>query len=50
MDNKHFYDKSFLLHDKPITHIRVNIFPDGGISRLKLFGKFIKDEELKDLV
>lgn len=50
MHNKHFYDKSFLLHKKPITHIRVNIFPDGGISRLKLFGKFIKDEELKDLV
>lgn len=25
--------------DKPITHIRVNIFPDGGISRVRLFGK-----------
>lgn len=25
---------------KPITHIRVNIFPDGGISRVRLFGKF----------
>lgn len=23
----------------PITHIRVNIFPDGGISRVRLFGK-----------
>jgi allantoicase len=23
----------------PITHIRLNIFPDGGISRLRLFGK-----------
>lgn len=22
----------------PITHIRLNIFPDGGVSRLKLFG------------
>ena len=50
MDNKHYFDKSFLLHSKPITHIRVNIFPDGGISRLKLFGKFIKDIELKDLI
>ena len=50
MDNKHYYNKSFLLHNKPITHIRVNIFPDGGVSRLKLFGKFIKDEELKYLV
>lgn len=23
----------------PISHIRVNIYPDGGISRLRLFGK-----------
>lgn len=27
-----------LLSDKPITHIRVNIFPDGGISRVRVFG------------
>ncbi len=25
-----------------ITHVRLNIFPDGGISRLRLFGKIIK--------
>ncbi len=24
---------------KPITHIRLNVFPDGGVSRLRLFGK-----------
>jgi len=23
----------------PVTHIRLNIFPDGGISRLRLFGR-----------
>lgn len=23
----------------PVTHVRLNIFPDGGISRLKLFGE-----------
>jgi len=45
MHNKHYFDKSFLLHDKPITHIRINIFPDGGVSRLKLFGKFVKVEK-----
>jgi allantoicase len=22
----------------PVTHVRVNIFPDGGLSRLRLFG------------
>ncbi len=23
----------------PVTHVRINIYPDGGISRLRLFGK-----------
>lgn len=23
----------------PVTHVRMNIFPDGGVSRLRLFGK-----------
>lgn len=27
-----------ILLKTPITHVRVNIFPDGGISRVKLFG------------
>ncbi|MFF7707822.1 allantoicase [Pseudomonas sp. NPDC007930] len=26
----------------PITHIRLNLFPDGGVSRLRLFGKLAK--------
>jgi allantoicase len=25
-----------------VTHVRLNIFPDGGISRLRMFGKIIK--------
>ncbi len=27
---------------KGITHVRLNIFPDGGVSRLRLFGKIVK--------
>lgn len=26
----------------PITHIRLNVFPDGGVSRLRLFGTIAK--------
>lgn len=26
----------------PITHIRINVFPDGGISRLRVLGKVAK--------
>lgn len=46
MDSKHYFDSSYLLHKKPITHIRMNIFPDGGISRLKMFGKFVRKSEI----
>ena len=26
----------------PITHVKLNIFPDGGVSRLRLFGRVVK--------
>jgi allantoicase len=37
-DTEHDFDGDEL---KPVTvsHVRLNIFPDGGISRLRLFGK-----------
>lgn len=41
MDREHEFSKS-LNAIGSITHIRLNIFPDGGVSRLRLFGK-IKD-------
>lgn len=37
-DNEHEYVKEINNHHA-ITHVRLNIFPDGGISRLRLFGK-----------
>ena len=44
MNQIHVFEKSELLHQDPITHIRIDIFPDGGIARLKLFGSFINHE------
>lgn len=29
----------------PITHVKLNIFPDGGISRLRLFGRPVLESE-----
>ena len=26
----------------PVTHVRLNIYPDGGISRLRVFGKIVE--------
>lgn len=40
-DAKHKFKKEILFHQK-ISHVRLNIFPDGGVSRLRLYGK-IKD-------
>lgn len=38
-DKEHFYTE-VEPHDSA-THIRLNIYPDGGVSRLRLFGKII---------
>ncbi|MBS1579720.1 MAG: allantoicase [Bacteroidetes bacterium] len=37
---EHCFEKEINKHTA-ITHIRLNIFPDGGISRLRIFGKII---------
>lgn len=36
------YFQSELLHENVITHLRFNIFPDGGISRLRINGNIKK--------
>ncbi|ANF83279.1 allantoicase (plasmid) [Acinetobacter sp. NCu2D-2] len=38
MDHIHSYVEEILKQDK-ISHIRVNMIPDGGISRIRLWGK-----------
>lgn len=38
MDHIHLYLNEILAHEK-ISHIRVNMIPDGGISRIRLWGK-----------
>ncbi len=37
MDSEHHF-KTELIDIGPVTHIRLNIFPDGGISRIRLLG------------
>jgi len=38
MDHQHHYRRELLKHT-PISHVRFNIHPDGGVSRLRLRGK-----------
>jgi allantoicase len=35
---RHFFQKE-VIPQGPITHVRLNIYPDGGVSRLRLFGQ-----------
>ena len=39
--NKTHKFKNFLMKKDKINHIKINIFPDGGISRFRIFGKKI---------
>jgi allantoicase len=34
---RHLFQKQIVAHG-PITHVRLNIYPDGGVSRLRLWG------------
>ena len=36
-DYEHFFENEIANHG-PFTHVRLTIFPDGGISRMRLFG------------
>lgn len=35
---QHVFEQSSLLSRQPLSHVRLNIYPDGGVSRLRLFG------------
>lgn len=38
MDHQHFYQREISAH-AAVSHVRFNIHPDGGVSRLRLWGK-----------
>lgn len=40
MDHIHHYIHEILQHEK-ISHIRINMIPDGGISRIRLWGNIV---------
>jgi len=44
MDHVHTFEAGAINDIGPITHIRLNIFPDGGISRIRIFGQLTAEE------
>jgi|CXWL01.1.fsa_nt_gi allantoicase len=37
-DHEHFFEEE-IVNKEPFTHVRLNIFPDGGVSRMRLWGR-----------
>jgi allantoicase len=37
-DHEHHFEKE-ITSKEPFTHVRLSIFPDGGISRMRLWGR-----------
>jgi allantoicase len=46
-DARHWF-QSELATDGPVTHARLNVFPDGGVSRLRLYGN-VGEADRKEL-
>ena len=42
MDQQHFFEQE-LAAVGPVSHVRLSIFPDGGVSRLRLFGRLARN-------
>jgi len=38
MDQQHYFE-SELTDLGPVSHVRMSIYPDGGVSRLRVFGR-----------
>jgi len=39
MDRQHYFESDVLHSVGPVNCMRLNIFPDGGVSRFRAFGK-----------
>jgi allantoicase len=44
MDQQHYFDTE-LETPGPVSHVRLSIYPDGGVSRLRVFGRVADGEE-----
>lgn len=42
--HQHYFDASAIQNSGPFTHVRLNIAPDGGVSRLRLHGVIQKQK------
>ena len=48
-NKRHFYSGRQLQERGPFSHVRLNIFPDGGVSRLRVYGSLAPDRSVGDV-
>ena len=41
-DTIHKFEKNDFLHEEIVSHLRLNIYPDGGVSRFRIFGQPVR--------
>ncbi|MBA2341097.1 MAG: allantoicase [Pyrinomonadaceae bacterium] len=46
-NTRHYFEHELKI-DMPLSHVRLNIFPDGGVSRLRAFGLRSSPTEIKN--
>jgi allantoicase len=44
MDQQHYFEAE-LREPGPVSHVRMSIYPDGGVSRLRIFGRIVDGED-----
>lgn len=42
MDKQHFYEGEQIKAIGPVSHVRLNVFPDGGVSRVRVWGRLAR--------
>ncbi len=40
-DNIHEFSGDAIMTTEPVSHVRLNIYPDGGVSRFRVFGRLV---------
>lgn len=43
MHHQHFFEGAQLSSLGPVTHVKLNMHPDGGVSRLRIWGRLARD-------
>jgi allantoicase len=43
MDHIHIFDGNAITGVGSVTHVRLNIYPDGGVSRFRVFGQLAQE-------